>query len=593
MVVPPTPAHAAGAWVKPATASLVGDSLTAERQQVYRDALSFNGVVPSAVSGVSSRALRYGWQCWVNGSLRIYPSPVNTGCKREGLEELKHWAAQGTLGDAVVIALGTNDAGLYSSSRQMENFAQARSLIGARPMYLVTVISRSSAQNQKMIAFNNTARAWCAADAACAVIDWASTPQAQNRGIYTDSVHLTPTGTLQRASFIAEQVVALSVRVDTSPLPSTSTVGSPVSFTALTTPVRLADSRIPLGLTRIAAGTQQRLQVAGVGGIADTATAAAVNLTITGAEAAGFLTVFPCGTRPLVSAVNWPGANATVANSQIATLDSTGGLCVFALSTTHLVVDVSGFFSEESSSRYNPISPFRAADSRTAVGGVVRLAARQTVPVMVTNRNGVASNASAVAVNVTVVNPATSGFVSLFACDASPPPTSSLNFSAGEIRANNALVRVDIHGAVCVSSTSATDVVLDVSGWFGATGKQFQAVRPLRLLDTRSNHLVLSGGRITAPVPASGVVTVDVAGVRGIPAGASAAALNVTVVTPPRHGFVTAFPDGADPRQVSTLNHEELSIIANGAQVPLRSSRFGLFTLAGGHLVADLSGVWL
>jgi hypothetical protein len=592
VVGPPTQAQAAGTWTKPATASLVGDSLTSANPQMYRDALAANGVGPAALSGVGSRALRNGWQCWVSGSLRIYASPVNSTCKREGLEELKHWAAQGTLGGAVVIALGTNDAGLYSSAQQMTNFSEARNVVGGRPIYLVTVFSTSSTANQRMVTFNNNAKAWCAADRACAVIDWAATSQAQNRAIYTDSVHLTSIGTSQRASYIAQQVVALAVQVDTSPLPSTSTVGSPVAFTAMRAPARLADSRLPLGLVRLEAGIHQRLQVAGVGGVPVKATAVAANLTVTATVSAGVLTVFPCGSRPNVSALNWPDAYATLANNQIVTLDSAGGFCVVASSRTHLVVDATGFFDADSVGRYNPVMPFRAADSRTGTGGITRLSGGQTVKVVVTGRGGVAGDASAVAANVAVVNPVTAGHVTLFPCGEARPGTSSLNFAAGEVRANNALVGVGAGGAVCVHSTAATDVILDVSGWFGTSGRRFQAVAPLRVLDTRSNHLVLSGGQITAPVRAGGSVTVTVAGVRGFPVGAAAAALNVTVASPPAPGFVTVYPSGSAAPGVSTLNHA-MATVGNGTQASFGGGKFTLLAAAGGHLVVDVAGVWV
>src|SRR3954469_14479523 len=67
---------------------------------------------------------------------------------------------------------------------------------------------------------------------------------------------------------------------------------------------------------------------------------------------------------------------------------------------------------------------------------------------------------------------------------------------------------------------------------------QFHAVTPCRIFDSRTD-----GDGIT-PL-ANGVHILRVQGVCGLPSGAKAATLNITVVTPNRDGHITIWPVGA------------------------------------------------
>ena len=73
--------------------------------------------------------------------------------------------------------------------------------------------------------------------------------------------------------------------------------------------------------------------------------AAQVNLTATEAQASGFLTAYPCLTDqwPGTSNVNY-GRGKASANSALLT-SSRGYACVFALTPTHLVLDIFGVWT--------------------------------------------------------------------------------------------------------------------------------------------------------------------------------------------------------------------------------------------------------
>ena len=112
----------------------------------------------------------------------------------------------------------------------------------------------------------------------------------------------------------------------------------PVSsdYVALT-PARLLDTRP----TPVAAGKLVEVKVAGRGGVPVDAKAVVANVTVVGASVPGFVTVFPCGTRPGTSSVNYLAGEA-VANEVIAKLSPVGSICVYAHSAVNVIVDVAG-----------------------------------------------------------------------------------------------------------------------------------------------------------------------------------------------------------------------------------------------------------
>jgi hypothetical protein len=93
------------------------------------------------------------------------------------------------------------------------------------------------------------------------------------------------------------------------------------------------------------AGSVTVLPVAGRGGVPVDAAAAVLNVTVIDAQAAGFVTVFPCGGgQPNASNVNFV-AGQTVANAVVAKVGVGGRVCVFTSATVELIVDVNGYFS--------------------------------------------------------------------------------------------------------------------------------------------------------------------------------------------------------------------------------------------------------
>jgi hypothetical protein len=86
-----------------------------------------------------------------------------------------------------------------------------------------------------------------------------------------------------------------------------------------------------------------QVPVAGRGGVPAGANGAVLNVTIVDPVAGGYATVYPCGTVPFTSSVNY-SAGENVANEVFATLSSTGTICVYTSATANVIVDVAGSF---------------------------------------------------------------------------------------------------------------------------------------------------------------------------------------------------------------------------------------------------------
>jgi glucose/arabinose dehydrogenase len=120
--------------------------------------------------------------------------------------------------------------------------------------------------------------------------------------------------------------------------------------------------------------------------------------------------------------------------------------------------------------RFNTVTPCRIVDTRgpAAPNGGPALAAGSDRTFAVAGSCGIPATARAVSVNVTVVQPTTDGFLSVFPGAGATPTSSVINFRSGQIRANNALPLLGAAGDVVVrnGSTGTVHFLLDVNGYF-------------------------------------------------------------------------------------------------------------------------------
>ncbi len=323
--------------------------------------------------------------------------------------------------------------------------------------------------------------------------------------------------------------------------------------------------------------------------------AVSMNITVTNPAAAGFVTVYPCGARELVSSVNYV-AGQTVANGVIAPLSASGTICIFSSSPTDVVGDLNGWFPK--GVIFTAIGPKRIFDTRPDQAQALRQVAKTQIPagasieVQLTDLAGLVPTVgvSAVSLNVTVTNPAGAGFITVYSC-GTRELVSSVNFITGESVANAAIAPVSASGTVCFFSSATTDLVVDINGWL-ASGAGFNAVSPRRVLDTRAGQSPNAVRQVAKQqVGGASVLEVEIADLPGVvPAGISAASLNVTATGANAEGFVTIYPCGDRP-EASNINYTAGHTTANAVITPLSASgTICVYAQTPVDIVIDING---
>lgn len=375
-------------------------------------------------------------------------------------------------------------------------------------------------------------------------------------------------------------------------LPNTEVVGASAKFQPLQ-PFRLLDTRNGDAGGRLRAGQDVRIRIAGQGSVPAGATAVSANFIVVNPTTSGHLTVYPCGgSRPLAATLNY-GAGRDVANQAMIALGASGEICVSSHSDADLVIDVNGAFSSGAAQKATAVTPTRLLDTRSGLGGHGRVGIGQTIELAVRGFAGVPGDATAVAMNLTAVDPATGGFVTAYPC-GSRPVVSNLNTSPLETRPNSVVVSLSGTGSVCLYTTVDTDLVVDVNGYFtGAGTRQFAALKPIRMLDTRESDSRMNAGMGGSRLVAGRPLRLALAGQRGIPSGASAITVNIAATDATSPGFLTAYPCGSVP-VAANLNFTPGVDIANGAQVMLDAQGgLCLYSSTNVHVVLDVNGAWV
>ena len=330
------------------------------------------------------------------------------------------------------------------------------------------------------------------------------------------------------------------------------------------TPTRVLDTRSG---AKPAAGAVLDLPLVGAA-VPVGAAAVVVTLTATQADGAGFVTAYPCSTaRPVASNVNVV-AGASVPNLATVAVGTGGDICIYVSVATHVLVDLAGWYGSGDDRLMN-VAPVRIADTRQSGQ---KVGAGQALVLNPAPGTG----AHAVALNVTATEPDRAGFLTVYPCDAPVPVASNVNYRAGETVADAAIVALAGDGTVCVYTSAASHVVVDLNGWFGPAGKaSFTAQPPRRIADTRSAGTLLAAGS---------ELTVAVSGI---------AVLNLTVTGPWTSGYLTAYPCGSTRPVVSNLNFSAAETLANAAVVPASSiGTVCIYSSVTTHVVVDLDGTF-
>jgi plastocyanin len=243
-----------------------------------------------------------------------------------------------------------------------------------------------------------------------------------------------------------------------------------------------------------------------------------------------------------------------------------------------------------------PLPPARILDTRVGIGGAATpVGPNQVRNFTVTNQGGVpATDVSAVVLNMTVVAPTATSYMTVWPTNEPMPTASNLNYVAGQTVPNLVKAKVGAGGQVSVFNAFGTvHVLADVAGWYktgaeATEGSRYISVSPARILDTRTGN-----GAPLAPVGPNQSVDVQVTGRGGVPVnGVSAVALNVTAVSPTATSYLTAWPAGEQRPNASNLNYVAGDVVPNLVIVKVGTNgRVSLYNESGSlNVISDVVG---
>jgi hypothetical protein len=326
------------------------------------------------------------------------------------------------------------------------------------------------------------------------------------------------------------------------------------------------------------------------------ATSALVNITLTGAKAAGYVTAESCDGN-VTGERQWSNGNVsigtTVANLAVVPLDGLGRFCLYNSSEMHVIVDVQGYFmpsrlAGSSATKFTPLSPTRVLDTRINGGKVVSL-----------SENGVVvahAPAGSVAMlsNITVTGTTGAGYLTADSCEnlqAGEQTRSNINFGKDDTVANLAVVPVGAIGdkrGFCTIANSSLNQIIDVQGVFapGPVGQWgYSSAQPSRLIDTRH-----CGSNCAEVFKAGAVIKLTA------PAGASAVLINLTLTDAKAAGYATADKCSTlvpGPQAQSNANVSVGRSVANMAVVPVDADgTFCVYTSSATRVIVDVQGTF-
>jgi len=169
---------------------------------------------------------------------------------------------------------------------------------------------------------------------------------------------------------------------------------------------------------------------------------------------------------------------------------------------------------------------------------------------------------------------------------------STLNSLDGRVKSNAVIVPAGTYGGVSVFGSNATDVILDINGYFvpatDPTALAFYPITPCRVSDTRGAAGSLGGPSLAGgqkrgfPILSSAC---------NIPATAQAYSLNFAAVPKGPLGYLTVWASGQTQPLVSSLNAVTGTVTANAAIVPAGAGgSIDIFASNATDLVIDING---
>ncbi len=382
----------------------------------------------------------------------------------------------------------------------------------------------------------------------------------------------------------------------------------------------------------LAAGGTLTFDVAGDFSVpASNVTAVVLSVATANSKGPGHFTLFPAGaTQPTAANLNY-ATGQVVPNLVEVGVGAGGAVSLYSSAASDAIVDLEGYVTttpQSGAGLYNALTPARICDTRGSnpsglSGGATQcntntahgspdnlIGPNNPLTINVEGNGGVpASGVSAVVLNVAVAKAGAAGFVTVYPAGDARPGASNVNYTAGVAVGNRVIVPVSPSGQVTLYATAATDIIVDVSGWFtasgGTTGAEFTPeVDPVRICDTRGSNpsglvapYTQCNTNTAHPSPDNPLVAgtsdlIQATGLANVPTGATAAVLNLADVNPSAGSNLTVYPSGVPPT-TSDVNPPTGGVASNLVVATLTGSgSFEVANRGSGHtdIVIDVAG---
>ncbi len=186
-----------------------------------------------------------------------------------------------------------------------------------------------------------------------------------------------------------------------------------------------------------------------------------LNVTATGADQGTYLTQSPYWGSSILNF----GPGQTVANQTVAgTANRTACLYNWA-GNTDIVVDVTGYYAQNTGAHFTPVTPARLLDTRTGSG--TPLAPGSVTGLQITGRGSVPAGATGAVLNLTATRPELPGYLTVYPSNGTRPGTSSVNFAAGQTVPNHITTGLGPDGRIDLYNFRGnTDAIADIFGYF-------------------------------------------------------------------------------------------------------------------------------
>ena len=247
--------------------------------------------------------------------------------------------------------------------------------------------------------------------------------------------------------------------------------------------------------------------------------------------------------------------------------------------------DVVGYYTADGGTLFNAVNSWRAINDTVLGPGQVKsfkLGGKDGIPT---------SGVDSLTLSVTTTNATKSGALRIHAFGGIAPGADSAVYRIGTQRTATVITGASDNGSITISNMSTTATVhvnVDVNGWSGATGDLYSASFGHRILDTAA------GKGASGVVTTGRTISFSARGVSGVPASASAVAMQLYATNPVSGSAFRAFAHGTREPDGWQFTSERAAPTAQLVIAPVGSDgKVSVVGISGSsNLRADVVGWW-